>query len=102
VPEWDKDSPLLRQNLEQVLKEIVLAAERREIPTLEAARHQYRCASQRVDRIHSRRAAACELRARPGSLDRIRNSRRGAMSVQGAVYLRKTALEDVNSPYSNS
>jgi len=39
VPEWDKDSPRLRANLEQVLKEIVLAAERREIPTLEAARH---------------------------------------------------------------
>jgi len=39
VPDWDKDSPRLRQNLGQVLKEIVLAAERREIPTLEAARH---------------------------------------------------------------
>jgi hypothetical protein len=39
VPEWDKDSPRLRQNLKQVLKEILLAAERREIPTLEAARH---------------------------------------------------------------
>ena len=39
MPEWDKDSPRLRQNLGQVLKEIVLAAERREIPTLEAARH---------------------------------------------------------------
>ena len=38
VPEWDKDSPRLRANLVQVLKEIVLAAERREIPTLEAAR----------------------------------------------------------------
>jgi len=39
VPEGDKDSPRLRQNLGQVLKEIVLRAERREIPTLEAARH---------------------------------------------------------------
>ena len=39
MPEWDKDSPRLRQNLGQVLKEILLAAERREIPTLEAARH---------------------------------------------------------------
>jgi Fic family protein len=39
VPEWDKDSPRLRQNLAQVLKEIVLAAEKREVPTLEAARH---------------------------------------------------------------
>jgi hypothetical protein len=39
VPEWDKDSPRLRQNLGQVLREIILAAERREVPTLEAARH---------------------------------------------------------------
>jgi Fic family protein len=39
VPEWDKDSPRLRQNLDQVLKEIILAAEKREVPTLEAARH---------------------------------------------------------------
>jgi len=39
VPEWDQDSPRLRQNLGQILKEIVLRAERREIPTLEAARH---------------------------------------------------------------
>jgi hypothetical protein len=39
VPEWDKDSPRLRQNLGQVLKEIVRAAEQRKVPTLEAARH---------------------------------------------------------------
>ena len=38
MPEWDKDSPRLRANLVQVLKEIVLAAERREVPSLEAAR----------------------------------------------------------------
>ena len=38
MPEWDKDSPRLRVNLGQVLKEIVLAAGLREIPTLEAAR----------------------------------------------------------------
>jgi Fic family protein len=39
VPERDKDSPRLQQNLGQVLKEIVHRAERREIPTVEAARH---------------------------------------------------------------
>ena len=39
MPEWDKDSPRLRQNLDQVLKEIILAAEKREVPTLEAARY---------------------------------------------------------------
>lgn len=38
MPEWDKDSPRLRQNLGQVLKEIVLAAERREVPSVESAR----------------------------------------------------------------
>jgi hypothetical protein len=39
VPEWDEDSPRLRKNLSQILKEIVGAAERREIPTVETARH---------------------------------------------------------------
>jgi hypothetical protein len=39
VPEWDKDRPRLRQNLGQVLKEIVRAAGQREVPTLETARH---------------------------------------------------------------
>ena len=39
MPEWDEDSPRLRKNLSQILKEIVRAAERREVPTLEAARH---------------------------------------------------------------
>lgn len=38
MPDWDKDSSRLRQNLREVLKEIVLAAEQREVPTLEAAR----------------------------------------------------------------
>jgi hypothetical protein len=39
VPSWDEDSPQLRQNLTQVLNEIVLAAQRREYPTLASARH---------------------------------------------------------------
>jgi hypothetical protein len=39
VPSWDEDSPQLRQNLTQVLSEIVLAAQRREYPTLASARH---------------------------------------------------------------
>jgi len=38
VPDWDEDSPQLRQNLAHVLEEIVRAAEQRETPTLEAAR----------------------------------------------------------------
>ena len=39
MPEWDEDSPRLRKNLSQILQEIVGAAERREIPTVETARH---------------------------------------------------------------
>jgi len=38
VPDWDEDSPQLRKNLAHVVEEIVRAAERRETPTLEAAR----------------------------------------------------------------
>jgi len=38
VPNWDEDSPQLRQNLTRVLSEIVGAAKRREYPTLAAAR----------------------------------------------------------------
>jgi Fic family protein len=39
VPDWDEDSLRLRQNLARALEEIVRAAERRETPTVEAARH---------------------------------------------------------------
>jgi Fic family protein len=38
VPDWDEDSPQLRQNLTQVLEEIVSSAERREYPTLTTAK----------------------------------------------------------------
>ena len=38
MPNWDEDSPQLRQNLAHALEEIVRAAERRETPTLETAR----------------------------------------------------------------
>jgi len=38
VPNWDEDSPQLRQNLRQVLGEIVGTAQRREYPTLASAR----------------------------------------------------------------
>jgi Fic family protein len=38
VPNWDEDSPQLRQNLAQVLKDILSAAEKREKPTLDMAR----------------------------------------------------------------
>jgi hypothetical protein len=37
-PSWDEDSPQLRRNLSKVLGEIVLAAQRREYPTVASAR----------------------------------------------------------------
>jgi hypothetical protein len=39
VPNWDEDSPQPRRNLSKVLDEIVLAAQRREFPTLASAKH---------------------------------------------------------------
>lgn len=39
MPNWDEDSQQLRANLTQVFEETVRAAERRETPTLAAARH---------------------------------------------------------------
>jgi hypothetical protein len=38
VPSWDEDSPQLRRNLSKVLDEIVLAAQRREYPTVASAK----------------------------------------------------------------
>jgi len=38
VPNWDGDSPRLRENLTRLLNEMVLAAERRETPAVEVAR----------------------------------------------------------------
>lgn len=41
-PDWDKDSPRLRENLADVLREILRAAETREMPSCETARHWQR------------------------------------------------------------
>lgn len=38
MPNWDEDSPQLRHNLAQVLKDILSAVEKREKPTLKTAR----------------------------------------------------------------
>ena len=38
MPDWDEDSPQLRQNLNKALDEIVLSAQRRECPTVASAR----------------------------------------------------------------
>jgi len=39
MPDWDEDSPQLRENLTRVLGRIRDAARRRELPTAQAARH---------------------------------------------------------------
>lgn len=41
-PDWDKDSPRLRENLAAVLRKIIRAAEAREMPSCETARHWQR------------------------------------------------------------
>ncbi len=38
MPSWDEDSPQLRQNLSKVLDEIIRSAQRREYPTVAAAK----------------------------------------------------------------
>ncbi len=42
MPDWDEDSPKLRQNLTRILQEIVEQAEQREVPTVELARRWQR------------------------------------------------------------
>ena len=42
MPDWDEDSPKLKQNLKLILEEIEVLAEVREIPTLEVARRWQR------------------------------------------------------------
>ena len=49
MPDWDKDSPQLRANLKQILEEIAAAAERRQKPTVEAARRWQHIAMRNLD-----------------------------------------------------
>lgn len=49
MPNWDEDSPQLRKNLTLVLKEIGQAAEKRETPTLKAARRWQTIVMQGLD-----------------------------------------------------
>ena len=48
-PNWDDDSPQLRQNLARVLKEIVRASEQRRTPTLAQARRWHTLIMERLD-----------------------------------------------------
>jgi len=49
VPDWDEDSPQLRQNLTRVLEEIVRTPQLREAPTLEAAKGWHALIMQGLD-----------------------------------------------------
>jgi hypothetical protein len=64
VPDWDKDSPQLRANLRQILEEIAAAAEQRENPTVEAARHWQALAMHNLEVREARFVGA--FRGEPG------------------------------------
>jgi hypothetical protein len=65
VPSRDEDSPQLRLNLTQVLREIVLAALRREYPTLASAKRWQTLAMKDLT-VPDSRFVGC-LRPRPNS-----------------------------------
>jgi hypothetical protein len=58
MPNWDEDSPRLRDNLTQVLKEIARRAGLREIPTVELARRWQRSFMEGLNVPDSRYAGA--------------------------------------------
>ncbi len=64
MPNWDEDSPQLRENLARVLEEIVRASEQRETPTLEAARRWQTLVMKGLDVPDSRFVGA--FRGKPG------------------------------------
>jgi Fic family protein len=67
VPDWDEDSPQLRDNLVYVLHEIARAAEQREPPTLEAARRWHILIMKGLDVPEARYVGA--FRGEPGLED---------------------------------
>jgi fido (protein-threonine AMPylation protein) len=64
VPDWDEDSPRLRQNLARVLEEIAQASQARETPTLKAVTHWHTLVMQGLDVPDSRFVGA--FRGEPG------------------------------------
>jgi Fic family protein len=89
VPNWDEDSPQLRHNLAQVLKDTLNAAEKREKPTLKTARawHTFLMRGLRVPNPRSIGA----FRGEPG-LENIQvrvGSNYGVNSVAVAADLRR-------------
>ena len=64
MPNWDEDSPQLRQNLARVLEEIAREWEQRETPTLEMARRWHNLVMKGLDVPDSRFVGA--FRGEPG------------------------------------
>ena len=64
MPDWDKDSPLLRQNLARVLEEIVRTSQARESPTLKAVKYWHTLVMQGLDVPDARFVGA--FRGEPG------------------------------------
>lgn len=68
MPDWDEDSPQLRDNLAQTLREIARSASQRETPTLEAARRWQALVMKGLDVPNPRFVGA--FRGEPG-LERV-------------------------------
>lgn len=64
MPDWDRDNEQLRANLAQILGEIAGAAQDREMPTVEAARHWQTSAMQGLEAQDKRFVGA--FRGEPG------------------------------------
>ncbi|HEV2963708.1 MAG TPA: Fic family protein [Candidatus Angelobacter sp.] len=67
MPNWDEDSPKLRENLGRVLKEIARSAEHRETPTLDAAKRWQKLLMEDLDMGTPR--FACAFRGEQGLKD---------------------------------
>jgi Fic family protein len=87
VPDWDEDSPQLRENLADVLEEIVRAAEQRETPTLEAARQWQTLVVRGLDVPHARFVGAFRGETGLESVQVIVGANYGADSASVAAEL---------------
>lgn len=87
MPDWDEDSPQLRENLADVLEEIVRAAEQRETPTLEAARQWQTLVVRGLDVPHARFVGAFRGETGLESVQVIVGANYGADSANVAAEL---------------
>lgn len=92
---WDEDNPRLRLNLGRLLEEIIRAAERREKPTLDWARHWHSAFMQGLDVPDPRYVGA--FRGEPG-LENVRvrvgtNDGMEPAKVRESLQLFETALQ---------